>query len=223
MTQADQLKSIIQNRQSEKQPKVVGALMYGDLRSLTDAEKISYYTKVCESVGLNYLTLPFQFIKMNGKEILYAGKNCCEQLRSVHNISIKIKSRDIVDDMLIVTSTATNLKTLREDESIGAVCFGGLKGEAKANSFMKAETKSKRRVTLSICGLGMLDETEVEDIPNVVQNNAVMEEFKERMYTLGKEFEKPMDDIRQLYDAVRKDGFTNGQVEKEMRSRLTIS
>jgi len=27
---------------------------------------------------------------------------------------------------------------------------------------MKAETKAKRRVTLSICGLGMLDETEVE-------------------------------------------------------------
>jgi hypothetical protein len=32
---------------------------------------------------------------------------------------------------------------------------------------MKAVTKAKRRVTLSICGLGMLDETEVETIPNV--------------------------------------------------------
>ena len=31
---------------------------------------------------------------------------------------------------------------------------------------MKAETKAKRRVTLSICGLGMLDETEVETIPH---------------------------------------------------------
>ena len=31
---------------------------------------------------------------------------------------------------------------------------------------MKAETKAKRRVTLSICGLGMLDETEVESIPD---------------------------------------------------------
>src|SRR6202020_1247291 len=30
---------------------------------------------------------------------------------------------------------------------------------------MKAETKSKRRVTLSICGLGILDETEIETIP----------------------------------------------------------
>jgi hypothetical protein len=30
---------------------------------------------------------------------------------------------------------------------------------------MKAETKAKRRVTLSICGLGLLDETEIETIP----------------------------------------------------------
>jgi hypothetical protein len=30
---------------------------------------------------------------------------------------------------------------------------------------MKAETKAKRRVTLSICGLGMLDESEVESLP----------------------------------------------------------
>jgi hypothetical protein len=29
---------------------------------------------------------------------------------------------------------------------------------------MKGETKAKRRVTLSICGLGLLDETEIESI-----------------------------------------------------------
>jgi hypothetical protein len=41
-------------------------------------------------------------------------------------------------------------------------------GEALEIAFLKAETKSKRRVTLSICGLGMLDETEVETIPGAV-------------------------------------------------------
>ena len=30
---------------------------------------------------------------------------------------------------------------------------------------MKAETKAKRRVTLSISGMGWMDETEVENIP----------------------------------------------------------
>jgi hypothetical protein len=50
------------------------------------------------------------------------------------------------------------------DSSIGAVSVDGLKGDDLANAMMKAETKSKRRVTLSICGLGMLDETEIETI-----------------------------------------------------------
>ena len=44
-----------------------------------------------------------------------------------------------------------------------------MNGEALANAYMKAETKAKRRVTLSICGLGMLDETEVETIPDAKQ------------------------------------------------------
>jgi hypothetical protein len=39
-----------------------------------------------------------------------------------------------------------------------------VKGEFRANLIMKAVTKAKRRVTLSICGLGFLDESEVESI-----------------------------------------------------------
>jgi len=41
----------------------------------------------------------------------------------------------------------------------------GLKGEAAANAFLKCITKAKRRVTLSISGLGFSDETEMDDIP----------------------------------------------------------
>ena len=45
----------------------------------------------------------------------------------------------------------------------GAVNINGLKGEALANAMMKAETKAKRRATLSLCGLGLMDELEVSD------------------------------------------------------------
>ena len=34
---------------------------------------------------------------------------------------------------------------------------------------MRAETKAKRRVTLSLCGLAVLDELEVETIPNATK------------------------------------------------------
>jgi hypothetical protein len=44
------------------------------------------------------------------------------------------------------------------------VSLANLKGDNLANALMKAETKAKRRVTLSIVWLGWLDETEVETV-----------------------------------------------------------
>ena len=45
---------------------------------------------------------------------------------------------------------------------------------------MKAETKAKRRATLSIVGLGLLDETETETIPGAkLVNGEVVEEQAE--------------------------------------------
>ena len=64
-----------------------------------------------------------------------------------------------------VTSKAS-LPDGRCTESIGAVNIAGLKGEAYANAIMKAETKAKRRATLDLLGLGVLDESETESIPN---------------------------------------------------------
>lgn len=139
------------------------ALIGGDLSKLTPAERVSYYNAVCSSLGLNPLTKPFAYITLNGKLTLYALKDCTEQLRSSRHVSVTIAAREAVEDCYVVTARAT-LPTGRADESIGAVNIAGLKGEARANALMKAETKAKRRVTLSICGLGMLDETEVASI-----------------------------------------------------------
>jgi hypothetical protein len=63
----------------------------------------------------------------------------------------------------VVTANAQDAKG-RVDESTGAVPVEGVKGESLANAMMKAETKAKRRVTLSICGLGLLDESEVGSV-----------------------------------------------------------
>jgi len=140
-------------------------LIGGDLNKLAPKDRVFYYRSVCESVGLNPLTRPFDYLTLNGKLTLYARKDCTDQLRNIHNISINIAARELVDGIYVVTARATN-KDGRSDESIGGVPVDHLKGEAKANGMMKAETKAKRRVTLSICGLGMLDETEVDSIPD---------------------------------------------------------
>jgi hypothetical protein len=77
---------------------------------------------------------------------------------------IYITNRERLDDLYIVTARAKD-RTGREDESTGAVPLGNLKGDALCNALMKGETKAKRRVTLSIAGLGWLDETELATIP----------------------------------------------------------
>lgn len=141
------------------------ALIVGDLSPLTVEQRLSYVNKVCESVGLNPLTKPFDFLKTrDGKLMLYANKNAAEQLRKEHNISITIVAREKIDSLYVITARAT-LANGRQDESTAAVDLGTLKGEMLANALMKCETKAKRRVTLSVVGLGMLDETEVNDNP----------------------------------------------------------
>jgi len=144
--------------------KMNSALIDGDLSKLSPAEKLNHYMSVCNSLGLNPLTKPFAYIQLNGKLVLYATRDCTDQLRASRKISMTISDRSVMDDIYVVTAKAKTIDGL-EDESTGAVNIAGLKGEQKANAFMKAETKAKRRLTLSICGLGFTDESEIDSIP----------------------------------------------------------
>mgnify|MGYP000959759389 CR=1 FL=1 len=146
------------------QNSIENALMRGDLSKLSEAERLSYYKNICTSLGLNPLTKPMEYMNLNGKLVLYATKGCAEQLRNVHKVSLKVTARESIEGVYVVTAEAS-LPDGRTDSATGAVTIANLKGEALANAFMKAETKAKRRVTLSLLGLNMLDEVEVESIP----------------------------------------------------------
>jgi len=148
--------------------RVEQALLMGDLAPLTVDERLNYYKSVCTSLGLNELTKPFDFMeaKQTKKLIMYPNKACTDQLRKIHNVNIAVVGREKHDTLFVVTVRAT-LPSGRTDESMSAIDLSGLKGEYLANAIMKAETKAKRRVTLSICGLGMLDESEVVDNPEL--------------------------------------------------------
>jgi len=139
------------------------ALVNGDLSKLSVEDRVRLYHAKCTSLGLNPLTNPFLYVNLSGKLVLYATKDCAEQLRKIHGLSITLIDRQRLDDVYIVTARASTPDG-RTDESTGAVTIGNLKGDALCNALMKAETKSKRRVTLSICGLGILDETEIETV-----------------------------------------------------------
>ena len=140
-------------------------IVQGDLSKLSTEQRITYYRTMCEATGLDYRTRPFAFLQLSGKLVLYALREATEQLRRLNHVSLTILGRELIGDVYVVTAQAT-LPGGRTDASTGAVAITSLRGEGLANAYMKAETKAKRRVTLSICGLGMLAEGEAEDIPN---------------------------------------------------------
>lgn len=139
-------------------------LINGDLSKLTPEQRSAYYLRLCEVTGLNALTQPFEYLTLNGKLVLYAKKACTDQLRVLHKISVVDMDREERDGLYTVTVKVQNAEG-RTDMEVGSVNIGTLKGDMRANAIMKATTKAKRRATLSICGLGLLDETEVETIP----------------------------------------------------------
>lgn len=140
------------------------ALLMGNLANLSEQQRGQLYERVCTSLGLNPYTRPFDYITLSGRLTLYAKKDATDQLRKLHGVSILEIEQQAINDVLFVRAKAQD-RTGRTDIDLGAVSIGGLRGDGLANATMKAITKAKRRVTLSICGLGMLDETEIETIP----------------------------------------------------------
>jgi hypothetical protein len=136
----------------------------GDLSKLTPDQRVSYYKAVCTSLNLNPLTKPFSYITLNGKLTLYANKDAADQLRNLKNISIDKPEITFQDEWIIVTVVGYD-GTGRKDSDVGVVNKKDMRGDF-GNALMKAVTKAKRRLTLSICGLGMLDETEISSIPD---------------------------------------------------------
>lgn len=156
-----------------EQSAIESIVINGDLKTLTPEQRVAYYGKVCDALGLNNMTQPFSYLTLNGKLVLYANKSCTEQLRKLYGVSITIVSREhLRDDGLYVVTARSSIGD-RTDESIGAVNLKGKSGDDLANALMKAETKAKRRATLSICGLAMLDESEVDSIPGATHEQPI--------------------------------------------------
>lgn len=152
-----------QQQQSVALSEVERLIVNGDLKALSPDQRLIYYREVCNSMGLNPYTKPFEYVTLSGKLTLYATKNCAEQLRQTRGISITKVEKEQDGDLYVVTCHARTPDG-REDVDMGAVSTKGLQGEPLVNARLKAITKAKRRVTLSISGLGFLDETEIDSI-----------------------------------------------------------
>lgn len=150
-----------------------------DTSALSPEQKLTYYKSRCEAAGVDPRTAPFQFIRLQGREVLYATKGLTDQLASNHKIKVEVLSQETSSDVRIVMVRASAGDGRSTDE-MGAVPVVGLKGNDLANAYMKAITKAKRRAILSLCGLGVLDETEIETIPEAVRSDQAPVQQPER-------------------------------------------
>jgi len=138
--------------------------IHGDISRLSPVQKVDYYRQVCDKLGLDPLSQPFRILRLHGREIMYCDRGGAQQLNKLHRVSHEIRSRENVNGCYVVTAQASTPDG-RKTESLGAVPIINLKGETLCNAMMKAETKAKRRATLDLLGLGILDETEIPPNP----------------------------------------------------------
>ena len=149
---------------NEELSQIEQVIINGDLKTLTPEQRVQYYKGVCESMGLNPLTQPLQYITLQGKLTLYAGRQAVAQLCGVHRISTTIVSQNMIDEATYCVVARANKEGQQADD-IAFVDVGAKSGVDKANEMMKCVTKARRRAVLSLIGLGLLDESEVETIP----------------------------------------------------------
>jgi hypothetical protein len=143
---------------------VESLVLRGDISALNADERARYYVSLCDSLGLNAATQPFAVLRLNGKEILYPTRGATDQLAAMHRVNRRIidgpKVVDVAGTKLVYALCEASLPNGRVETATATVPL-----QDPVNVLMKCETKAKRRATLSILGLAMLDETELETIP----------------------------------------------------------
>ena len=135
----------------------------GDLSVLSPEQRLHYVAEVCAQLGLNPLTSGFQYISFDGKLQMYAGRQTAAQLASLRSLDVRLDyTVPNPPSLFVVKATATDGTRMVED--IGVVDLTGLKGKAVENGMMKAITKAKRRAVLGFTGMGILDESEIDNL-----------------------------------------------------------
>lgn len=181
------------------------AIGMGDFSRLTQPDRLKYLVATCRSIGVNPLTRPIAFIELDGRLVMYARKECSDQLRKLHGVKPKIKSEGIENGCYVVRVSAVS-RDGQEDEDVGIVPIvypetkwenrqpikhpkagQTMSGADFANAVKKAHTQAKRRVTLSIVGLGLMDESDMPERVTVTTDEEPAGNAQDRAAALNAE------------------------------------
>ena len=159
------------------EPAVMREVVAGNIAGLTAAQQTEYMLAVCNSLGLNPLVKPLEFIDFPArrgepaKTVLYPNATAVNMLIDREALSVDYSDvhEDPERDIMIQWCYITNGK--RQGKDFAALPISReewqnqngknvrtgrkipLDGEAWANQLMKLTTKARRRAVLAFCGL----------------------------------------------------------------------
>jgi hypothetical protein len=177
MTRADLIRAVESDIPSPDREQAETALQQilatGDLAPLEPPQRVAYYLTLTRSLSLNPLSRPFDWLVLDGRLVLYPNKSCAEQLRRLHQISVRKVRAEPLGELFVVevegrtpdgrTDYATKYVPLtvwnqREGRHVR------LNSRELANAYAKAETGAKRRLVLSMVGLSTVPD--LDDVAN---------------------------------------------------------
>ena len=135
-----------------------------DTSSLSRDDRSALLVGLARKLGLNPLSGAVMFLKTNGRETLYVTKQGTDQIAAREKLKRETtKGPEIITmegKKVVFCQVRASHPDGRSEVSTATLLLADV-----VNDLMKCETKAKRRATLSVCGLGLLAEDEIETIP----------------------------------------------------------
>ena len=193
-------------------------LTHGDFGKLPPDQQQEVLVRYHEHVGLDPVINAFNLIPgRNGVMTIYANKRAAAALAAKYGISVEILAEGEDDKGNYKVRVRAHAPDGRFRDDIGVTEVGGLKGQAYGNKVMHAVTKGSNRAILGLKGMGVLDETEVEDSFPRVENpaaKAALPQASEPTMTLQEEAEHILRQQQRLYDVAGRLGYPPDRVQQ---------
>ena len=172
-------------------------VLQADLSKLSEVELVQYYHAVCQRAGLDPMTKPFEVLVLNGRKTLYATKTAAAQLTAIHGVSVNIVDKGKLGEDTYYAQARVVKKDGTTVDDIGVVNIANVRGEGLSNAIMKAVTKAKRRAILSAFGIGLNDESEMQDVQGVTMHRDAIDPT---LVDIDDEVQNTIEDFAALFD-----------------------
>jgi hypothetical protein len=135
-----------------------------DTSALAREDRAALLTGLARRLGLNPLSGAVMFLRTNGRETLYVTKAGTDQIAARERLRREtIRGPEVIEierRKVVLCQVRATHPDGRSEVSTATLALAD-----PVIDLMKCETKAKRRATLSVCGLGLLAEDEIETIP----------------------------------------------------------